>query len=107
MCPFNGLSIRCSCALKKLKPSALKEKKLITFFDTFDTGPGHVCSSEQRRFRFNKKTGKCEDFSTLNCDNGYSSIDECEARCVSQQQQRRQERINGKQEKCNDPPGEH
>ena len=61
-----------------------------------------LCSSEQRRFHFNKKTGKCEDFLTMNCRNGYTSIDECEAKCLSQ---RRQEKINGKVEKCNEAPG--
>ena len=35
---------------------------------------GHVCASEQRKFHFNKKSGKCEDYITSNCGPGTYNI---------------------------------
>ena len=68
---------------------------------------GNICATEQRRFHFNKKTGKCEDFITSNCGNdaaGYVSMDDCEAHCLPQRRLQAT-KINGKVEKCNSPPG--
>jgi hypothetical protein len=68
---------------------------------------GNVCATEQRRFHFNKKTGKCEDFVTSNCGTGaagYVSMDDCEAHCLPQRRLQ-SNKIDGKAEKCNSSPG--
>jgi hypothetical protein len=69
---------------------------------------GNTCTREERRYRFNKKSGKCDDFVAFGCGHataGYASVDECEAHCQPQQQQKK--KVNGKAERCNGLPGDN